>query len=309
MKLFTTLFLLLAITCKAQQPFEGPYLEALVKYSFTINDEKEKPRWGLGFRMDTAYRRYVVIANDGWLTKSEFFYDSAGRVSTEISTQLSTGLKQVYNYYYQWLAVDTLQSVRSDYELTTNYVYKAGKLLSVEKVFYGSACKVINSAPPSQPGEEKAINSTCAEKLTFIYDSSGRTTGRDFAYYYSKFNTAPKKHYSEHYQYNGQGLIDTVIIGKEHQLIIMAFNYDTKGRMTHANRTTYGSVQYESWEFTYKRNGLLKRVKYYDLARRWKDKYRWRRHKWKLPYPVIPDLKNFITSHDAKLSEGFYFGY
>lgn len=300
---------MLSITSRAQQPYEGPYLEALVKYSFTINNEKEKPRWGLGFRMDTAFRRYVVIANDGWLTKSEFYYDSAGRVSTEISTQLTTGLKQVYNYYYQWLSRDTLQSVRSDYELTTNYIYKDSALVAIQKIFYGSACKVINAAPPSRPGEEKAINSTCAEKLTFIFDSAGRITGRHWGYYYSQFNNQPEKQYSEHYQYNSDGLIDTVIIGKESQLISMAFNYNKKGRMTHANRTTYGSLQYESWEFAYKRNGLLKRVKYYDLGKRWKDKYRWRRHKWKLPYPAIPHLKNFITSHDAKLSEDFYFGY
>lgn len=301
--------LLLPFAAIGQKPYEGPYLEALVKYKFRIAEKQENPGWGLGFRIDTAGRRYVIIANDGWLTKSEFYYDSAGNTTKEISLQLSTGVKHIYTYAYQWLSADTLQSIRSDYGLTTNYIYKNKLLNSVEKIYYGSACQVINSNADA-PNEMVPLNTACVEQVTFYRDTTGAIGGKRFSYYYSKFKAVPNREYIEQYHKNPQGLIDTVLIADNGKNLIMAFTYSTKGRITHASRRQEGTATYEIWDFKYKNNGLLKKVTYRDFpAKMWVDKYRWKRHKWKRKRPIIPRLSNFIESYELKLAEDYYFGY
>jgi LysM repeat protein len=308
----TTLFLfftLFVIGTRAQTPYEGPYIEALVKYKFRIAEKQENPGWGLGFRIDTAGRRYVVIANDGWLTKSEFFYDSSGHTTKEISLQLATGIKHIYTYNYQWLTADTLQSIRSDYGLTTNYIYKNKLLNSVEKIYYGSACKVINSNPDA-PSEMVPPNTSCFERVTFFRDSTGEVTGKRFSNFYSKFKALPNREYIENYHKNPLGQVDSVVIGDDGKYLIMAFEYNKKGQITNASRRREGIANYEIWEFAYKRSGLLKKVTYRDFpAKMWVDKYRWKRHKWKKKTPIIPRLSNFMNSYDLKLAEDFYFGY
>lgn len=311
MKAFCLLvFGFLMLRCTAQVEYNGPYLEALVKYNYTNGEQKENPGWGLGFRMDTAGRRYVVIANDGWLTKSEFFYDSiTGHITREVSLQLATGVRHVYNYLYGWEGDDTLISHRSDYGLTTTYIYKNKVLQSVEKVYLGTVCSIVNQKP-AERGVELPENTTCFERVTFYRDPAGNVTGRRFAYHYSKFNALPEREYTENYHRNAQGLIDTVFIGNTGKRIVMAFRYDKKGKILQANRKHENVEKYETWEMKYKCNGLLKKVIYRDYpVKEWVDKYRWKKHRWKKSNPVIPHLSNFISSYELKLAEDFYFGY
>ncbi|KAB2916818.1 MAG: hypothetical protein F9K23_06355 [Bacteroidetes bacterium] len=307
---YLLIFSLFTVCCMGQAAYNGPYLEALVKYNYSNGGQNETPGWGLGFRIDTVGRRYVVIANDGWLTKSEFFYDSiTGHVTREVSLQLATGVRHIYNYLYGWEGDDTLISHRSDYGLTTTYIYQNKLLQSVEKVYLGTVCKIVNQKP-AEKGVELPENTTCFERVTFYRDPAGNITGRRFAYYYSQFNALPEREYTENYHRNAQGLIDTVFIGNAGKRIVMAFDYDKKGRMLQANRKHENVEKYETWAMKYKCNGLLKKVTYRDYpVKEWVDKYRWKKYRWKKEYPIIPHLSNFISSYELKLAEDFYFGY
>lgn len=305
---FITLFLY-SWGCFAQQPYEGPYLEALVKYKFRSGEEAQNPGWGMGFRMDTAERRYVQIANDGWLTKSEFWYDDEGKTVKEAAIQLTTGIRQMYTYSYQWHGDDMLQSFRSDYLLTTNYNYKNKLLNAVENIHYAYVCNIINDKPV-EPETPVPANTSCFEKVTFIRDSAGNIVAKEFANYYSRFTANPIRKYHEEYRKNPKGQIDTAWILDDNQYIVMAFEYNKKNRITRASRRKVGLAAFEIWEFKYKRNGLLKKVTYRDFpGKMWQDKYRWKKHKWKQAMPTIPNLEKFITSHDLKLGKDFYFGY